>query len=48
MKIYLSLSLALVPTIVSGHAIMQSFNGLAQGKGIYMPSNDSPIQDVNS
>jgi hypothetical protein len=48
MKISLSLPLALVPTIVSGHAIMQSFNGLAQSKGIYMPSDDSPIQDVNS
>jgi hypothetical protein len=48
MKISLSLSLVLVPAIVTGHTIMQSFNGLAQGKGIYMPSDDSPIQDVNS
>ena len=48
MKITSSLSLALMPTIAFGHAIMQSFNGLAQGRGIYMPSYDGPIQDVNS
>ena len=48
MKIIFTVLLALVLTLVSGHAIMQSFNGLAQGKGIYMPSDDSPIQDVNS
>jgi hypothetical protein len=44
MKISLSLSSVLVPAIVTGHTIMQSFNGLAQGKGIYMPSDDSPIK----
>lgn len=48
MKVTFSFSLALVPTMVLSHAIMQSFNGLAQGRGIYMPSYDGPIQDVNS
>ncbi|KAK2735888.1 hypothetical protein FQN55_001921 [Onygenales sp. PD_40] len=32
----------------SAHTIMQSVNGLPQGEGIYMPSDDSPIQDVTS
>jgi hypothetical protein len=48
MKITYPLSLASVATIASGHAIMQSFNSLEQGKGIYMPSDDGPIQDVTS
>ncbi|KAK2764605.1 hypothetical protein FQN54_009300 [Arachnomyces sp. PD_36] len=30
------------------HTIMQSVNDLPQGQGIYMPSDDSPIQDVTS
>ncbi|EAQ84467.1 hypothetical protein CHGG_08481 [Chaetomium globosum CBS 148.51] len=30
------------------HTIMQSFNGNPQGAGIYMPSDDSFISDVNS
>ncbi|PGH11165.1 hypothetical protein AJ80_07267 [Polytolypa hystricis UAMH7299] len=32
----------------SAHTIMQAVNGLPQGHGIYMPSDDSPITDVNS
>ncbi|KAH7070480.1 glycoside hydrolase [Paraphoma chrysanthemicola] len=37
-----------MPAIVSSHAIMQAFNGLSQGRGIYMPTYDGPIQDVNA
>ena len=48
MKTSSTIYLALTSAIVSGHAIMQAFNGLAQGRGIYMPSYDGPILDVNS
>ncbi|PGH10995.1 hypothetical protein AJ79_05146 [Helicocarpus griseus UAMH5409] len=41
-------TLALPLGYVSAHTIMQAVNGLPQGHGIYMPSDDSPIMDVNS
>ncbi|KAK4032848.1 glycosyl hydrolase family 61-domain-containing protein [Parachaetomium inaequale] len=34
--------------VARAHTIMQSFNGNPQGAGIYMPSDDSFISDVNS
>ncbi|KFY54413.1 hypothetical protein V497_07735 [Pseudogymnoascus sp. VKM F-4516 (FW-969)] len=34
--------------VASGHTIMQAIGGNAQGVGIYMPSDDSPQQDVTS
>ena len=43
----LVLTIALAP-LTSSHAIMQAFNGLSQGRGIYMPTYDGPIQDVTS
>jgi hypothetical protein len=47
MKIIYCLSLPSVATVASELAIMQSFNDLEQGKGIYMPSNDGPIEDLH-
>ncbi|KAK4099123.1 carbohydrate-binding module family 1 protein [Parathielavia hyrcaniae] len=34
--------------VAQAHTIMQAFNGNPQGAGIYMPSDDSFIADVNS
>ncbi|KAL6708041.1 hypothetical protein ACN47E_003475 [Coniothyrium glycines] len=47
MKIAAPFAVAMAP-LASAHAIMQAFNGLAQGRGIYMPTYDGPIQDVTS
>lgn len=43
-----ALSLALAPIVVSGHTILQSFNGGSQGRGLYMTNSPNPIMDVNS